>query len=174
MSLFEISSSYSRQVLSGRFVSERSFCHSSQPLQLPKMIPKQVAALLLCSALGAMAIPQPGQQPPPSTDTESSSSAPDAPICDSKWELIGRELKAHFIDSHGLCTDFARQCIRIPFHDCFPDGGCDGSLILSDECTTRKENRQMIPMCDVLGKIHREYNVGAADLINFAGCECLF
>lgn len=137
------------------------------------MIPKQVAALL-CGALGAVAIPQSGQQPPSSPGGESPSLAPDAAFCDRKWELIGRELKAHFIDEYGLCTDYARQCIRIPFHDCFPDGGCDGSLILSDECFTRRENEQIIPMCDVLGKIHREYNVGAADLVNFAGCECFF
>lgn len=59
----------------------------------------------------------------------------------------------------------------MPFHDCFPDGGCDGSIILTDECTMRIENRQIIPMCDVLGRMAQRYGVGAADLINFAACE---
>lgn len=128
------------------------------------MIPKQIA-VLLCSALGVTATPQrgyPGPYPSP----------PSSPTCDSKWKYIGQDLKGHFIDHQGLCTGFARQCIRLPFHDCFPDGGCDGSIILSDECTTRRENAQIIPMCGVLGKIAQQYNVGAADLINFAACKC--
>lgn len=127
------------------------------------MIAKQVAALLCSAVLGVMALPQllPGEQ------------GPDAVFCDSRWEHIGHELKQYFIDPVGECTEWARQSIRLPFHDCFPDGGCDGSIILTDECTTRQENQQMIPMCQVLLRVSRQYNVGAADLINFAACEWL-
>ncbi|CAN8101196.1 unnamed protein product [Discula destructiva] len=90
------------------------------------------------------------------------------PRCSDAWFGIGQELQDWFIDDEGLCTDLAAQAVRLPFHDCFPDGGCDGSIILSDECTTRSENRQMIPICGVLYKISVEWRVGAADLINFA------
>lgn len=93
------------------------------------------------------------------------------PRCSDKWREIAKELKYWFIDEEGRCTGLAAQAIRLPFHDCFPQGGCDGSIILTDECTTRLENKQVIPICGVLYKISVEWDVGAADLINFAACE---
>lgn len=94
------------------------------------------------------------------------------PRCPDVWSDIGEELKYWFVDDDGLCSDLAAQAVRLPFHDCFPGGGCDGSIILTDECTTRPENTQMIPICGVLYKMTLDYRVGAADLINFAACEC--
>lgn len=93
------------------------------------------------------------------------------PRCPDVWRIIAEELKYWFIDEEGLCSDLAAQAVRLPFHDCFPSGGCDGSIILTDECTTRVENSQLIPICGVLYKMTLDYGVGAADLINFAGCE---
>lgn len=94
------------------------------------------------------------------------------PRCPDVWRYIGEELKYWFIDDEGYCSDLAAQAIRLPFHDCFPGGGCDGSVILTDECTTRPENLQLIPICGVLYKISLDYRVSAADLINFAACKC--
>lgn len=91
--------------------------------------------------------------------------------CPGVWRDIAEELKYWFIDDEGLCSDLAAQAVRLPFHDCFPSGGCDGSIILSNECTTRVENSQLVPICGVLYKMTLDYGVGAADLINFAACE---
>lgn len=95
------------------------------------------------------------------------------PRCPDKWRHIAKELKYWFIGEDGRCTSLAAQAVRMPFHDCFPSGGCDGSIILTDECTTRIENEQVIPICGVLYRISVEWEVGAADLINFAACESL-
>lgn len=95
-------------------------------------------------------------------------------MCPRVWTEVGHELKRSFIDSKHRCTPLAAQAIRLPFHDCFPDGGCDGSIILTDECTTRQDNAQMIPICGVLFSLHERYRVGAADLINFAACKFPF
>lgn len=94
--------------------------------------------------------------------------------CSVVWYSIGQELIKYFITEDGICAPLARQAIRLPFHDCFPDGGCDGSIILTDECTARRDNFQMIPLCGVLYQIFLDYRVGAADLINFAAGERLF
>lgn len=90
---------------------------------------------------------------------------------DDVWPDIGEYLKECFIDAEGGCTQLAAQAVRLPFHDCFPDGGCDGSIILTDECTSRPENQQMIPLCHLLYEIYYDKHVGAADLINFAACK---
>ncbi|KAF3764259.1 heme peroxidase [Cryphonectria parasitica EP155] len=90
------------------------------------------------------------------------------PVCEEVWKYIAKELKHYFIDDHGECTQLAAQAVRLPLHDCFPDGGCDGSIILTDECS-RPENWQMLSICGVLYKMYKDYRVGAADLINFAG-----
>ncbi|PSR97237.1 heme peroxidase [Coniella lustricola] len=91
------------------------------------------------------------------------------PRCDdSVWPGIGEYLREQFTDDHGGCTQLAAQAVRLPFHDCFPDGGCDGSILLTDECTSRAENQQMVPLCRMLYGIHHDSHIGAADLINFA------
>lgn len=83
--------------------------------------------------------------------------------CPDIWSTVARKLK----DVFGECNSNARQAIRLPFHDCFA-GACDGSIILSDECTDRSENAQLIPICGTLGNIADQYNVGVADLIQVA------
>jgi manganese peroxidase len=101
-------------------------------------------------------------------------SAPKArqlPQCPEVWNYIAKELKYEFIDNQGFCTNYARQAIRLPFHDCFPEGGCDGSIVLTDECFTRFENERLIPICSKLRDIAVRYDVSVADLINLAGCE---
>lgn len=124
-----------------------------------------VSVLAVCGLMVAQTLADPQWGPPYDPPY------PPTPKCSNKWTYIGRELKEHFIDNRGLCTEFARQSIRMPFHDCFPGpGGCDGSIVLTDECTSRQENQQLIPMCGILSKISQAYDVGVADLINFAAC----
>ncbi|KAI7773923.1 hypothetical protein LA080_009639 [Diaporthe eres] len=89
--------------------------------------------------------------------------------CPEVWNYIAKELKYDFIDDYGFCTDYARQSIRLPFHDCFPGGGCDGSIVLTDECFNRFDNERLIPICAKLRDVANRYKVGVADLINLAG-----
>lgn len=127
-------------------------------------------ALLPALAVGLLLTGATAQGGPPHGDPGYPTGPPE-PECREVWKYIGKELKHWFIDDYGECTQLAAQAVRLPFHDCFPDGGCDGSIILTDECTTRIENEQMIPICGVLYKIFNDHGVGAADLINFAACE---
>ncbi|KAI3397149.1 hypothetical protein diail_11211 [Diaporthe ilicicola] len=110
-----------------------------------------VSLLLATGAVG-----QPGQ-------------ASNGPKCFDVWHYIAKELKYAFIDEYGLCTNAARQSIRLPFHDCFPDGGCDGSIVLSSECFDRFDNENLIPICTRLADIANKYKVPVADLVNLAG-----
>lgn len=91
--------------------------------------------------------------------------------CPDVWREIARELRFFFADEEGYCTDDARAAIRLPFQDCFPDGGCDGSIILSDECYNRRDNAQLVGICSSLSQYYKRFGVGAADLINFAAGE---
>ena len=95
----------------------------------------------------------------------------DPPLCPEVWNYIAKELKHDFIDSHGFCTNSARQSMRLPFHDCFPGGGCDGSIVLTNECFDRVENEDLIPVCVKLADVANRYKVGVADLINLTGGE---
>lgn len=95
----------------------------------------------------------------------------DSATCPEVWNYIAKELKYEFIDEYGFCTDYARQSIRLPFHDCFPGGGCDGSIVLTDECFNRRDNERLIPICAKLRDVANRYKVGVADLINLAGGE---
>lgn len=92
--------------------------------------------------------------------------------CPAVWKDVATDLYALFVDSAGQATDDARAAIRIPFHDCFPEA-CDGSIILADECSTRPENAQLIPICNILGQKATQYNVGTADTIQLAAGKCL-
>ncbi|KAI1503108.1 heme peroxidase [Biscogniauxia marginata] len=89
-----------------------------------------------------------------------------AQSCPTVWTEIATDLKAAFVGSDGSCNDDARAAIRASFHDCFP-GSCDGSLIVANECNDRGENRQMVDICGTLGDKATQYNVSAADMIQF-------
>ncbi|KAH8890442.1 heme peroxidase [Thozetella sp. PMI_491] len=86
--------------------------------------------------------------------------------CPSVWTEATADLKASFVGSDGLCTDDARAAIRLSFHDCFPEA-CDGSIVLSDECTSRGENSQLTSICSTIGSKATQYNVSTADMIQF-------
>ncbi|KAH8668664.1 heme peroxidase [Xylariales sp. PMI_506] len=87
--------------------------------------------------------------------------------CPSVWTEVAADLKTIFLDQNGHPTDDARAAVRTTFHDCWP-GSCDGSLILANECETRVENQQMVPICGTLRTIAAQYSVGVADLIQLA------
>ncbi|KAH8897547.1 heme peroxidase [Thozetella sp. PMI_491] len=86
--------------------------------------------------------------------------------CPAVWTQIAADFKSSFVASDGSCTDDARAAIRLSFHDCFP-GACDGSIVLSDECTTRPENQQLIGICGTIGNKAKQYGVSTADLVQF-------
>ncbi|KAI5866735.1 putative class II peroxidase [Durotheca rogersii] len=90
-----------------------------------------------------------------------------AAVCPSVWGDVAEDLKSSFVDGDGKCNDNARGAIRLSFHDCFP-GSCDGSIILTDECTARIENSQLVNICSIVGDKANQFNVGVADLIQFA------
>ena len=94
----------------------------------------------------------------------------EAPTCPELWFDISKELTGMFL-ADGICTDHARAAIRGVFHDCFPSGGCDGSLVLFDEELSRIPNTPMIELMTILRGMAIKYNVGAADLLMFAGCK---
>lgn len=85
--------------------------------------------------------------------------------CPAVWSEISSTLTQQFL-ADGQCTDAARAAIRAGFHDCF-NGACDGSLILSDECS-RPENTGLVRVCGNLGNLATAKDVGVADLIQFA------
>jgi hypothetical protein len=82
--------------------------------------------------------------------------------CPSVWSNIASELQSDFAG----CGADAHGAIRAPFHDCI-NNGCDGSLILSDECS-RSENAGLSGICTKLTNWATQYDVSAADMIQFA------
>jgi hypothetical protein len=87
---------------------------------------------------------------------------PRASSCPSVW----KELSEVMISEFAGCGRSAHGAIRAPFHDCI-NNGCDGSLITTDECS-RGENAGLTQTCDQLNEWRHTYNVGAADIIQFA------
>jgi hypothetical protein len=90
--------------------------------------------------------------------------------CPPVWGQISKDLSRMFI-SGGQCNDDARASIRASFHDCFPEGGCDGSLALPEELS-RRENAIMTPTVTKLANLAQKRGVSTADMIAFAGCKC--
>jgi len=78
-----------------------------------------------------------------------------------------------FLGADGQCTDAARASIRGVFHDCFPDGGCDGSLMLFDAEVARANNVPMTATMQTLRAMATKYNVTGADLLMFAGSHAV-
>jgi hypothetical protein len=82
--------------------------------------------------------------------------------CPAVWTDVAKELRTAFAG----CGRDAHGAIRAPFHDCI-NNGCDGSLILGDECN-RAENAGLAGTCTQLMDWTNKFNVGAADMIQFA------
>ncbi|KAE9975859.1 hypothetical protein BLS_002365 [Venturia inaequalis] len=101
---------------------------------------------------------------PTTTNTNSS--------CPAVWTFISKELTTLFV-GNGQCTDDARSAIRAVFHDCFPQGGCDGSLALFTEEVTRTENAPMQPTMNKLKALAGKYKVSVADMLMFAGSHAV-
>jgi hypothetical protein len=87
--------------------------------------------------------------------------------CPSVWSDIASELQSAFAG----CGRDAHGAIRAPFHDCI-NNGCDGSLILSDECS-RPENAGLSGICTKLADWAAKYDVSAADMIQFAAATAI-
>ncbi|USP79672.1 ligninase LG6 precursor [Curvularia clavata] len=93
---------------------------------------------------------------------------PRAGSCPAVWSEVASELETTFAG----CGKDAHGAIRAVFHDCITSG-CDGSLILSDECTTRTENAGLSDICSELDNWRKKYSVGAADMIQFAAAMAI-
>lgn len=99
--------------------------------------------------------------------------------CPAVWNDVASELSTLFLNTtDNLCNDDARAAIRAAFHDCgawntTTPGGCDGSLILTDEATARSENNGLQDISAKLLNLTQKYqaidsSVTAADMIQFA------
>lgn len=102
-----------------------------------------------------------------------------AASCPDVWKSVSSTLTDMFFDG-SQCTDDARAAIREAFHDCGTwnkaqgsTGGCDGSLILANEAYDRPENNGLQDISTKLLKLAKTYNVGVADMIQFAGAHAI-
>lgn len=86
--------------------------------------------------------------------------------CPNVWKAISAELSWMFAG----CNDDARAAIRSVFHDCFPSGGCDGSLAIPAELA-RKDNRGLVTYVNKIKALAKANKVTVADMISFAGCK---
>ncbi|KAG7128382.1 Versatile peroxidase VPL1 like protein [Verticillium longisporum] len=91
------------------------------------------------------------------------------------WSYIGQDLKDLFTNPDNSCNRFARQIIRLAFHDCIPhagrnEGGCDASIVNSKEENGRRENQGMQEITSKLKELYGKYDdkgISMADLIQF-------
>jgi hypothetical protein len=88
--------------------------------------------------------------------------------CPAVWMKVSGELNTMFAG----CNGAARAAIRAIFHDCFPAGGCDGSIHLAAELS-RPENAPMTDTVTALASLAIKYGVTVADTLAFAGCKYL-
>ncbi|KAH8603143.1 heme peroxidase [Bisporella sp. PMI_857] len=101
-----------------------------------------------------------------------------APACPAVWTNVVADLRTMFLDTTTKqCNDDARAAIRAAFHDCGTwdksqgaTGGCDGSLILANEASTRAENNGLQDISAKLLNLQKtKYpSVTVADLIQVA------
>ncbi|KAF2084803.1 class II peroxidase [Saccharata proteae CBS 121410] len=92
--------------------------------------------------------------------------------CPSVWNDVVSTLRDDFLSSDGQCTDDARAVIRLAFHDCFSGEGCDGSIILAKEYE-RPENTPLADIAEKIGAWVTQFNVGTADMIQFAAAQAI-
>ncbi|KAF3343224.1 Versatile peroxidase VPL1 like protein [Verticillium longisporum] len=94
------------------------------------------------------------------------------------WSYIGKDLKDLFTNTdqdHKTCNRFARQIVRLAFHDCITHagrnkGGCDASIVNSKEENERVENKGMQEITNKLKQLYSKYDdkgISMADLIQF-------
>lgn len=87
---------------------------------------------------------------------------------------MSKELTGLFLQVDGQCNDNARAAVRFGFHDAgswdktSPNGGADGSLLMDFGEETRTENNGLQNVRQVLKKVQKKYNVGYADLVQYA------
>jgi hypothetical protein len=91
------------------------------------------------------------------------------------WKWIAYEMTAKFNGTSGRCTKFARQAVRLGFHDAgvwsntSSYGGADGSILLTDEIN-RSDNNGLASIASQMMTWYNKYNkygVSMADLIQF-------
>lgn len=99
--------------------------------------------------------------------TSAFSLLPRTDSCPQVWSTVLPELQTAFDG----CGRDAHGAIRAPFHDCI-NNGCDGSLILTDECS-RAENAGLSDICSKLLSWTQKYNTSAADMIEFAAAVAI-
>lgn len=93
------------------------------------------------------------------------------------WKYIADEMHSAMVGSAGRCSDFARQAVRLGFHDAGTwskstgkKGGADGSILLARECDERRENKGLLEICAQMRiwfDKYKEFGIGMADLIQF-------
>lgn len=95
------------------------------------------------------------------------------PCCHWKW--LAYEMTAKFNGTSGRCSKFARQAVRLGFHDAgvwsksTSYGGADGSILLSDEIS-RADNNGLAAIADQTKRWYTKYNpygMSMADIIQF-------
>ncbi|KAH9883174.1 hypothetical protein J1614_000030 [Plenodomus biglobosus] len=91
------------------------------------------------------------------------------------WKWLAYEMTAKFNGTSGRCTKFARQAVRLGFHDAgvwsktSGYGGADGSILLSNEMS-RTDNNGLQAIADQTNKWYTKYNqygMSMADIIQF-------
>ncbi|KAG7140771.1 Versatile peroxidase VPL1 like protein [Verticillium longisporum] len=91
------------------------------------------------------------------------------------WSYIGKEMRDTFLNPDDSCNRFARQMVRLGFHDCITHegrgkGGCDGSVVNSKDENARVENKGMQEITSKLKQWfnkYEKYGITMADLIQF-------
>ncbi|KAF1959893.1 heme peroxidase [Byssothecium circinans] len=95
------------------------------------------------------------------------------------WSYVSEVLSSLFQGPSGRCNKYARAAVRLGFHDAGTwsqplansgkdFGGADGSIILSGSEIKRGENKGLQDIVEALKDVQGQFNVGMADLIQFA------
>ncbi|RDW88476.1 hypothetical protein BP6252_00508 [Coleophoma cylindrospora] len=111
------------------------------------------------------------------SQSKPSNCPPTDPCC--VWYDVSAALTKLFLGRQGVCNDAARAAIRLGFHDAGTwsktnkangqdFGGADGSILLGFGEDLRKENNGLQAVIVKLQAVRKKYQVGAADLIQFA------